>query len=237
MDAEFARDSVDFVDRSLKGNLMQNRISSVEPGDMLIDWLTMARDDDAQLTVVDAAFAHWCERHWAQSTRGKTEVRRAARAWQTLFDVVAYFDFFNITANFLLEHVSEREDFLWPMSTGSALDPVGRFLLAVANYQNDRSLVRTWWQLCDLPPDVPAYHAPYAIAGIRGLPGEEDGYGGFRDDVFESLVRVALALDRCVDESRVTESDARRELVSLSTLTVAAFPFPGKWSSGTCQQL
>lgn len=181
-------------------------------------------------TRVDASLAEWISITWHEVPGKKSEARRLATAWLNAFSLVSYFDSFSRSAFTLLQKVEDRESYLWPLSTGPAQDPAGRFLLAIADYQSDRSLARMWWQLCELPPDVPFYHAPYALAGIRGLPpATDEDRGGFRPDVFEGLMTVGIALSRGAEQNRVNDAVARQEFLDLAAITIRAFPFPSRW--------
>lgn len=228
--ARFDRDPLDAVDRLLMQRVVSDRPGGAGGAELLRDWLVVLRDDEDFESHVDAALSEWIASRWQRTPARRAEAKRLARAWLTAFDLVSFFDFFESSAEQLLKRVDEREGYLWPLSSGPSRDPVGRFLLAIADYQEDRSLARMWWNLCDVPPDVPYYHSQYVLAGIRGLPAYgADRSGGLRQDVVQAVIRCATALSRAVDEGRVSERTAAEEFKNVAAITIAAFPFPQRW--------
>lgn len=226
------------VDQLLRGRALPDRLVRVTPSELVRDWLVAWGDEDDFAARLDSAFAQWVRTTWHEVPATSSDARRLARAWLNLFLLVGTFDFFTDASTELLDRASERETYLWPLSTGPALDPVGRFLAAIAPYQPDRRLARSWWTMCDLPPDVPYYHIAYAVAGIRGLPPQDvDDQGGFRWDVAHAVRRIGRGLARSVEDGRVTESVAREEFTSVATITIDSFPFPGRWREALCMDI
>jgi tetratricopeptide (TPR) repeat protein len=230
---QFEDDPLDAIDRLLMQRAVLDRPSRAEPVELLRDWLVALRDEEDFGTRVDTAVAEWIALHWLETPTRDTDAKRLARAWVGAFELISVFDFFEASARELLKRVGEREPYLWPLSSGPARDPVGRFLLAIADHQRDRSLTRMWWNLCDVPPEVPYYHAQYILAGIRGLPVDEpDQRGGLRQDILHAVIRLAISLSGAVDEGRVQEQTAAEEFTNAAVITVAAFPFPHLWQQG-----
>jgi tetratricopeptide (TPR) repeat protein len=230
----FRRAPEDALDSLLSEHYLTPRGILDRPVEALRDWISA--DSDELLDELDHALAAWIERNWASLPDTPREVRRLSSAWNHTFDIVGTVGDFSRAAEALLNRIGERESYLWSLSSGPSNDPVGRFLLAIADYQADRRLAHMWLRLCQLPPEVPYYHAAYVMAGIIGLPSSVPAETGrFRREVAAALITIAEAFDRASDEDRVLEHTAREELRTVAALTTAAFPFPAQWATALAE--
>lgn len=221
------------LDALLQDRVRLGRLSPAEPSDLLTDWVltTDAQASAAQASsLVDVALAGWIQREWGRTPEHERASRRISRAWISACNLVASLPELRNAAEALAERFDQRELYLGPLSVGPSRDPLGRYLLAVANHQHDRSLEEVWWVLLELPPDVPYYHGAHAITGVRQLPPREgEERGGFRPEVAYSVFRLGLSLERLVDDGRLSSDLAREEFESISRVTIAAYPFLEQW--------
>ena len=230
----FEADSSKAVDDLLWGRFYLGHLNVADPEDLLVDWALMIGDHAGFAQTLDETLSMWVRSHWGRppSDFQTQSPRRLAVAWIRLLDVVAYLGNLSATAAKLRGFFDDRESYLAPLSPARSHDPLGRYLHAVAQYQEDRALAPTWWRLCDLPPDVPFYHGIYGIGGLRGMPpADESEKGGFRTDVAHGLLRFGQALDDSVAAGLLREPLAANELRHTATLTVAAYPFPDRWKA------
>lgn len=101
----------------------------------------------------------------------------------------------------LTEWVRAGHRYLDSLAEGRSCDPLANAWLVPAIYQQDRSLLPLWWQLCELTPDQPWYRGHCGISGLHALPPESAARaGGFPKELAEGLNRFGLALWRLQDE-------------------------------------
>lgn len=209
-------------------------LNLIERGQLLAGWLEALGDDHSFASELDLRCAEWVQANWGRFDEdGVTQ----ASAWICLASVVEFSARLNPpsrlakTAEELLARFDERERFLGSFSTAPAADPLGFYLAAVAEFQGeDRSLAGFWHRLCDLPDGVPAYHARYALLGLRRLKAAdrlEDGT--LRVEVVLGLLRVANASDRLVRERGLNESVAKTTFRRVATQVAAAYPNSPRW--------
>jgi tetratricopeptide (TPR) repeat protein len=204
-------------------------LNAADPEELLVDWAFLLADANGFIGQLDEALVAWIEENWGIFPPG-VSAARLADAWSRLANVVTYVEDLPRAAQALRDRFDDREDFLGPLSVGPSRDPLGRYLMAVAEHQEDRRLSPFWWRLCDLQDGVPFYHAPYAIAGLLGLPPlDESQAGGFREQAAWGVVRLAEALHQRIEKREVQPARARDEWLWTARRAMARLPFLGLW--------
>jgi tetratricopeptide (TPR) repeat protein len=131
----------------------------------------------------------------------------------------------------LRDRFTHSTEALAPWSPAPSQDPLGRFLLAVARNQIDRSLSAFWFSMCRLPASVPLFRAEYAVAGLRGLPRpSEAGDDEFPYEVASGLRALTHGIAIAVDDARTDRESGEELLVSITAVAMAAYPLGG-WSA------
>lgn len=227
---DFEKDHVAAVDDLLRDRALLELPLPDSPVRMMPDWLRGWSTDTELIERLDGSFAEWIDRSWREVPEVPSESKRMTSAWLSLFELVANFSFFKQSGRQLLENAHERSEYLGALSNGPSRDPAGRFMLAVSSFQESRDLADYWWAICDMPTGVPYFHAAYVVRAIQGMPPAEDYSGGFREDVGNSIVKIAHGLDRMVEAGQVMEKNAREEFRAVATITMASVPFPDRWA-------
>lgn len=160
-----------------------------------------------------------------------------AHAWMTLASVVGFSaslpgpSRLTHAARALRSRFGDRDRFLGSFSTAPTCDPLGMYLAAIAEFQQDRSLATFWHRLCRLPQGVPPYHARYGLKGLRRLPAASpEEQGTLQPEVVMGLLALAGALDRLARHRRMDEPDARKTFQRLARPLVAAYPNSPRWA-------
>ena len=217
------------IDALLGGRFYFGRLNAADPEELLVDWALLLAEEDGFIAQLDDALATWIETTW-EVFPPDTSAARLADSWSRLANVVTYVEDLPRAARALRDRFDDREDYLGPLSIGPSRDPLGRYLMAVAEHQDDQSLAPFWWRLCDLPDGVPFYHGPYAIAGLLGLPPlDESQAGAFREQPAHGIVKLAAALQKRVEEQEVQIGRARDEWLWTARRAMARLPFPHRW--------
>lgn len=225
---DFAEDS----DAALDG-LLTGRAGSVAaqrgPAGVLGPWLSMFQPGSAFAAEVDRAVARRVEIEWALPKGGRVEARRRALRLARLCDVVSSSPKkLSSAAAELHARFAGHSLVLAPWSPSPSQDPLGRYLLAIARTQRHRGLAPFWFSQCRLPASVPVFRAEYAIAGLRGLPRrDEENEDEFPYEVASGLRILAAACYHAVDQARIDEASARRTVVSVAQVCMAAYPLGG----------
>lgn len=202
---------------------------------LLQGWLDLIGNREEFAARLDTELTLWVEQHW-----GQYEPRAASSisAWLCLCSVVEFSarlpedSRLKKCATALRLRFAESQRFLGSFSTAPAADPLGLYLAVIAEFQDEeRSLAAFWHRICDLPDDVPFYHAPYGILGLRRLkaanPAEE---GTLRAEVVLGLLRLARAFERLVLTRNLPEHIARAAFRRVAARTAEAYPNSPGWS-------
>jgi len=240
--SSFAENPDKAVDALLWRRFYHGHLQAAEPEDLLTEWAQLLGGDF--LDQLDDALALWVDQTWGTFPESRSAAA-LADAWSTVVRTATYTAGLGAdsrglqrTGRTLRRCFGDAGAYLGPLSTGPSRDPFGRYLGAVASYQEDRSLAAFWWHLCDLPDSVPFYRARHAIEGLEGLPprpGEDPG--SFPTDVVRGLVRLAHGFEGQVRRGLLSSNRARREFLAIGRLSRAAFPFPERWRETLSQVL
>jgi tetratricopeptide (TPR) repeat protein len=223
----FDEDPYGAVEALLWRRFYHGSLNLAEPEDLVIDWVFLIGEAGEFTSRLDQTLRAWGERNWGSLGDGSTA--RLADAWSRLADIVAATGILTSTAQALRVRFADAQEYLGGLSVSPSQDPLGRYLGAIARYQQDRTLAPFWWQLCELPDRVPFYHAPYAIEGLRGLPPlEAEERGAFRLDLVHGLIKLAVALAR---KRQFPEKQIKEMFFAVARRTMAAYPFPERWVS------
>jgi hypothetical protein len=197
------------------------------PAGVLARWLSPFRAESLFAQAVDGAVARRIAAEWQPN--GGTEARRRALRLSRLFDIVSSTPGrLPQSATELQRRFDTRDEALRPWSPSPSQDPLGRFLLAVARTQENRSLAPFWYSYCRLPPSVPLFRAEYGIHGLRGLPREEESVDDeFPHEVAAGLRMLADGLRVAIESDRTDLQTARRTLLSIAQVCIAAYPLGG----------
>ena len=228
----FSAEPVDALERLLTGAADLGSLNPEDPDLVLLNWLEYIGVQGGFAELVDASLAQWIERSWGTPILPGTgtNATRTARAWCRAASIIRMEERMTRSAELLRDLMLIDRTFLNAIHEGRPLDPQGMAWLAVARYQQDRSLLDEWWRLCSLPPDEPWYRGGYGIHGLRGLPVSHH-VRGFPQEVAEGLAVLAVALDARSAEGWIDQQTARAEFIKVAHLTMAAYPFPPKWRS------
>lgn len=221
----FGEDPAGAVDALLRGRFYHGHLNPVDPGQLLNEWARFDWQGTDFLERLDQALAGWVEGTWGTEPArpGPAGAAELALAWCRLCNVVGATPALAGSARALRARFAERK-YLGRLSGGPPRDPLGRYLLALAHHQRDRSLQPAWERLCQLQPDsVPYYHGGYGIAGLRGLPAEpEQRRSGFRREVAVGLLKLFRALDERDRTGQLPPGVAESEALAIGRLATAA---------------
>lgn len=228
----FALDADAALDALLSGRVGSSLAQRGSAG-VLGAWLSPLPADSEFARVVDGALARRIHIEWRRRPAQEGVLgRRRALMLMRLFDIVAVAPgLLPDSAQELRELFEEHEESLEPWSPAPSQDPMGRYLLAIARTQADRSLAPEWFTMCQLPATMPPFRAEYAIAGLRGLPRSV----GVLDDEFPYEVAAGLRLladgiGTAIAAERIGGSEGRQLLVGIAQVAIAAYPLGG-WSA------
>jgi hypothetical protein len=225
---DFDRNPPTAIDEALRGRYYFGHLNVAEPSELLIDWAIGIGTRNDFVQRLDQALAQWIISHWGQKIRNSAIA--TAMAWIRLTEVVANIEALQEAPRILRSYFDDRQAYLGPLSEGPSRDPLGMYLYAVARHQQDRSLLPIWWQYCDLAPGIPWYHGLYGIWGLRRLPpATEEERGRFPERVAIGLARLAIGLYRRSLDQSLSLEEAKAEFQRVAHLTLAAYPFPGRW--------
>ncbi|MFY9821582.1 MAG: tetratricopeptide repeat protein [Thermoanaerobaculia bacterium] len=220
---------VEALDSLLGRRFYFGPLNAADPEELLVDWALLLAGANGFVVQLDEALAAWIEANWGIFPQERSAARMAD-AWSRLTNVVTYVEDLPRAAQALRSHFEDRDDFLGPLSVSPSRDPLGRYLMAVAEHQEDRHLAPFWWSLCDLQDGVPFHRAPCAIAGLLGLPPlDETQAGGFREQAAWGVVRLAEALHRRIERRELQSTRARDEWLWTARRAMARLPFPASW--------
>jgi len=228
--AVFEDDPVGGLHDLLVGRAALGSLSPVEPTQLLLGWLESL--GEPFVDTVNRALALWIEKYWGETLlpRSAESLELSADAWCRAFEILANDRRLSAGLAVLRERMPAGRNFLSLMRSGRSRDPEGRAWLALARYQEDRSLLPVWWRLVRLPSDVPWYHGGYGIRGLRGLPEERPGSGGgFPAEAAEGLVVLAEALENRYREGWLEEAVAEGEFLRLARTTMWGYNLPDRW--------
>ena len=208
-------------------------LNLTERGQLLANWLEAFGDSENFAPRLDSAFAAWIEKNWGRFEQPAVSM---VSAWTCLASVIEFSARLPQTSRLasaaaaLRARFPLRERFLGSFSTAPAADPLGFYLAAVAEFQDDRSLAGFWQRLCDLPDGVPFYHARYGILGLRRLKAASAWENGsLRAEVVLGMLRLANAFDRLVRERGLAEQVAKSSFRRVAVQLAAAYPSSPGW--------
>lgn len=228
----------DVLDELLRRQADLGRLQPMEPEVLLLDWYDrLGRAPDFRQRL-DAALAAWIAEQWGILKLDAGDLRRRSDRWDAALTVVSVTPALDRAVAETVRHFGEAHEFLGPMSQSPSSDPLGVFLSIVARHQKSRELESFWWRMLGLPPEVPYYHAVYAMSGLRGLPPAEPGTGGgFRKDVVQGLLRLAAAFLRLGRDGILAPNFAEEEFLRVGRITLAAYPFLKRWREALSLEL
>jgi tetratricopeptide (TPR) repeat protein len=196
------------------------------PAGVLAAWLTWFNPSSEFAQAVDGAVTRRVADEWEPSGEGRRRALRLIR----LFDIVSSSPGKLVHApDELRSRFETHGDALGPWSSSPSEDPLGRYLLALARTQPDRSRAPFWFAHCRLPASVPLFRADYGIAGLRGLPPAEPRDDEFPYEVASGLRVLADGVRRGVLSGRFDLTEATRTFVSIGKVCIATYPLGG-WS-------
>ncbi|MEE8586277.1 MAG: hypothetical protein V3T83_15640 [Acidobacteriota bacterium] len=230
---DFERDPYAAVDDALWGRCYFGSLNVAEPSQLVIDWTLGLENSNGFTARLDQALAEWARKTWGlEPCAGGRSPQATAVAWIQLADIVANLGALREAPGALRERWEERQAYLGPISKGSACDPLGRYLLAVARHQEDRSLLPFWWKCCELEEGVPLHHGWHGIQGLRGLPPRSQAERGrFPRQVAVGVAKLARAVHRRQGKLGLTPEQAKSAFLRVARVTMAAYPFPEKWQA------
>jgi len=220
----------DALDDLLRHRADLGALEALEPETLLLDWLDLLANEGGFRAKLDAAVVAWVIENWGTLHLDEVDRKVRSRRWSSVLTVASVASGLSHTLAELLSRFDEAHEFLGALSQSPSADPLGTYLSILARHQTNRSLAPLWWRMCDLPAEVPYFHAIYALAGLRGLPPEsEEQSGGFRRDVAQGLLRLAEAFDRLARLDILSKEFAAQEFLRVGRITLAAYPFPQRW--------
>lgn len=225
----FIEDPDASLDQLLRGAFYAGASNVVDPGDLLIDWIGRYAEDLEVGALFDERLAAWLVAHWDDPEQDDADTVVAADAWVRALNAVAYLDDVPNSAGVLRSRFSDREDRFDGLIYGRSRDPLGRYLFAVAQHQDDRQLVPVWMRICELGPSVPLWHGAYGLEGVRRA--HSSAGESFPRDVATALLTLAEGLAAAVQQNRISADSAKLELFSLIDVTVDAYSDDGGWES------
>jgi Flp pilus assembly protein TadD len=220
-------------------NLLTNRaelghLAVADPVELLLGWLKRFNQQPGFGEQVDAGLETWIRHNWGlfELENAANSATLTAAAWIRASELLAANSDLTRAGDRLRQYVIHDPRYLNSLCEGRSRDPQASALLAIATHQRDRSLLPTWWQLCDISPDQPWYRGHCAIAGLRALPAKSKALeGGFPKEVAEGLNRFGLALLRLQEEGWLMPALAAEEFQDSLRLCRLAYPFAEKWLS------
>ena len=216
------------------GRAELDHLTVVDPVDLLLGWLRALGNRTDFRAQVDQSLSSWIVRNWGliELPGGADSATLTSAAWVRVGEVLAAVPTLTAAGDALAQRVLADRRYLNSLGEGRSRDPQAAAWRALATHQRDRSLLPTWWQLCELPPDEPWYRGHCGIVGLRGLPSESAARaGGFPKEVAEGLNRFGLALCRLQDEGWLSPDLAAEEFQDALRLCLSAYPFPDRWIS------
>ena len=202
-------------------------IAMLDAYEVLEAFAAMSDEPDVVATTLDKAALEWVKPRWgslAIEDRGAPIGTQWLEVLRSLAVVPVRFD---ETANYLRTRVQSAVDFLGPLGTGPATDPLDWYWALLARYQKDDQLVEHWWALCKLNPGSQPWHGMRGLEGLRWIPGSERG--GFRVTVAEGLASYTAALFALSSRGKLRGEDARRYANMAAKALTRAYPFPDRW--------
>ncbi|MCB2262200.1 MAG: tetratricopeptide repeat protein, partial [Candidatus Thiosymbion ectosymbiont of Robbea hypermnestra] len=230
----FAADPDEALHDLLLGRAELGHLTVAEPVDLLLGWLHALGEPSGFADHLDRALAKWIETSWGRTELpdGGGSATLTTSAWFRVTGLLAATPVLKVAGRTLAEWVRADHRYLDSLAEGRSCDPQANAWLALATYQQDRSLLPLWWQLCELPPDQPWYRGHCGIAGLQALPPESAARaGGFPKELAEGLNRFGLALWRLQDEGWLDTRTATEEFQDSLRLKLATYPFPDRWLS------
>ncbi len=216
------------------GRAELGHLTVADPVDLLLGWLRALGNRTDFRAQVDQSLSSWIVRNWGliELPGGADSATLTSAAWVRVGEVLAAAPTLTAAGDALAQRVLADRRYLNSLCEGRSRDPQAAAWRALAAHQRDRSLLPTWWQLCELPPDQPWYRGHCGIVGLRGLPAESAARaGGFPKEVAEGLNRFGLALWRFQDEGWLRPDLAAEEFQDALRLCLSAYPFPDRWMS------
>ncbi|MGN6663484.1 MAG: tetratricopeptide repeat protein [Solirubrobacterales bacterium] len=224
----FAEDPDSALD-DLLGEVGDFDVVARGPAGAIGNWLLPLDTGSALTKTIDESVKSRIESEWLPTEGGGPQNRRRALLLMDLFDVIASAPGkMPKSTAVLMDRFPQHERVLAPWSPAPSQDPLGRFLLAVARNQSDRHLSPHWFRLCRLPASLPLFRAEYAIAGLRGLPPQEDPAADeFPYEVASGLRLLADGIRIAVEGERVDPEEGRKTILALTQVSIAAYPLAG----------
>ncbi len=223
------------ISELLVGRADMGTLSAEEPFMLLLDWLSgIGAKDSGFVVEVDKALAAWVEGSWGNPALKEANQNSSLTsvAWRQAADIIAMREDLDKSAQCLRQRVIADPDFLNALHEGRARDPMANAWRAIARYQRDRELIKQWWHLCSLPPNEPWYRGVCGIYGLRGLPPEDSSKAGaVPEEVAAGLAKLAVAFWDYQKDGWLAKEFAEKEFLRIARMTMAAYPFPGKWKS------
>jgi tetratricopeptide (TPR) repeat protein len=210
-------------------------LNLTERGQLLAGWLDQLGNTERFAETLDAELTLWIEENWG---RYDHTAESLASAWSCLCSIVESSSTLDedsrlkSSAAALRARFAARQRFLGSFSTAPAADPLGQYLAVVAEFQGeDRSLAGFWHRMCDLPDDVPFYHARYAMLGLRRMKAADSLEDGtLRAEIVLGLIHLARAFDRLLERDRgLPEQILRATFRRVAVQTAAAYPISPRW--------
>jgi tetratricopeptide (TPR) repeat protein len=229
---EFGENPNNAVEDILTGRADLELLSVADPVGVLLDWLERIPGQTGFAEALDNALAEWISRSWGNPAleTAASSATLTSVAWSRAGSLIELHTTLRESAKALRSHVMADRRFLNSITQGRSRDPQGQAWLAVAQYQDDRSLVDEWWRLCYLPPDEPWYRGVYGILALRRLPPADDiTGGGLPEEVAEGLSVLGQALNRRVKEGWLDEVVAKKDYQRILRMTMAAYPPLDEW--------
>jgi len=230
----FAADPDTALHDLVLGRADLGHLTVADPVDLLLGWLRALANRSDFTAQVDQSLSSWILRNWGliELPGGADSATLTSAAWVRVGELLAAAPTLTAAGDVLAQRVLADRRYLNSLCEGRSRDPQAAAWLALATHQRDRSLLTTWWQLCELPPDQPWYRGRCGIAGLRALPGKSAARaGGFPKEVAEGLNRFGLALWRLRDEGWLSPDLAAEEFLDVVRLCLSAYPFPDRWMS------
>jgi|GEM_PF-2109036 len=229
---DFDSDPFKAIDEALWGKYYFGPLNVADPADLLINWALGIENKNDFTSRLDDSLSKWIHKTWGQApgANGKYSANSTAVAWIQLAQIVANVDSLQQAAKGLRQNFDARQEYLGPLCQGPSRDPLGEFLYAIAQHQEDRSLLPVWWKFCDLDQGIPWYHGLYGICGLRGLPpSTPEERGRFPEPVAIGLVRLAQGLYGRSQNQSLNKGEAKAEFQRVAKLVMSAYPFPERW--------
>lgn len=230
----FMEEPASAVDDLLWNRFYFGPLNLTERSQILYGWLDAIGELERFAARLDGALAGWVKENWGRFDR---EAPALASAWSCLCTVVEYSaslpeeSHLTRSAAALRARFAGRHAFLGSFPTAPSSDPLGLYLALLAVFQgDDRSLVPLWHRMCDLPEEVPFYHARYAMLGLRrATPADPRETGMLRVEIVSGLLRLTRSFDRFAREQPALEPTLRRTFRRVAADTAAAFPGSPRW--------